>query len=185
MPTRALTDAELLVLGLVAEMPRHGYELEQVIEQRVMREWTQIGFSSIYFVLGKLERLGLVAAEEPAGAKAKKVFRVTKTGRATLADESLAALRTVRLCYAPVLLGMAHWPVLSRDAALGALQERGAAVKAELERLSEVQVAQQPLPDYVEALFDYALAQLRADQEWVGQTLDYMTRKPWLEEETP
>jgi hypothetical protein len=84
-----------------------------------------------------------------------------------------------------VLLGMAHWPVLSRDAALGALQERGAAVKAELERLSEVQVAQQPLPDYVEALFDYALGQLRADQEWVGQTLDYMTRKPWLEEETP
>ena len=63
-----LTDAELLVLGLVVEMPRHGYELELVIELRGMREWTQIGFSSIYFVLGKLERLGLVTAETPAGA---------------------------------------------------------------------------------------------------------------------
>ena len=47
---KLLTDSELLLLGLVAEMPRHGYELEQVIEQRGMREWTQIGFSSIYFV---------------------------------------------------------------------------------------------------------------------------------------
>ena len=56
MVRKDLTDNELLVLGLVAEMPRHGYELEQLIDRRGMREWTQIGFSSIYFVLGKLER---------------------------------------------------------------------------------------------------------------------------------
>jgi DNA-binding PadR family transcriptional regulator len=176
-----VTDAELLVLGLVAEMPRHGYELEQVIKQRGMREWTQIGFSSIYFVLGKLEKLKLVAAEKPAGPKAKKVFRVTDTGRATLAEQSLVALRTVRPTFASVLLGMAHWPVLERDAALDALKERSAAVDAELKRLGEIQVAQQPLPDFVEALFDYALGQLRAEAEWVAQTLDYMTTKPWLE----
>ena len=146
-----------------------------------MREWTQIGFSSIYFVLGKLEKLELVAAEQPARAKARKVFRVTDAGRATLAEQSLAALRTVRPSYASVLLGMAHWPVLERDAALGALTARGAAVQAELKRLGDIQVAQQPLPDYVEALFDYALGQLRAEAEWVAQTLDYLTCKPWLE----
>jgi DNA-binding PadR family transcriptional regulator len=179
---KGLTDAELLVLGLVAEMPRHGYELEQVIEQRGMREWTQIGFSSIYFVLGKLENLGLVAAEKPAGAKAKKVFRVTNAGRTSLVEQSLAALRIVRPSYGSVLLGMAHWPVLERDAALGALKERGAAVDAELNRLGDIQVAQQPLPDYVEALFDYALGQLRAEAKWVRQTRDYMTTKPWLED---
>ena len=179
---RGLTDAELLVLGLVAEMPRHGYELEQVIEQRGMREWTQIGFSSIYFVLGKLEKLGFVAAENPAGPKAKKIFRVSDAGRATLAEQSFAALRTVRPSYASVLLGMAHWPVLDRDAALGALEERGAAVEAELKRLGDIQVAQQPLPDFVEALFDYALGQLRADAEWVAQTLGYMSTKPWLQD---
>jgi DNA-binding PadR family transcriptional regulator len=148
-----------------------------------MREWTQIGFSSIYFVLGKLEKLGLVAADEPAGAKARKVFRVVDAGRATLAEQSLAALRTVRPSYASVLLGMVHWPVLERDAALGALERRGAAVEAEIERLADIQVAQQPLPDFIEALFDYALGQLRAEAAWVAQTLDYMTCKPWLEED--
>jgi DNA-binding PadR family transcriptional regulator len=181
MSIKALTDAELLVLGLVAEMPRHGYELEQVIEQRGMREWTQIGFSSIYFVLGNLEKLELVAAKKPTGAKAKKVFHLTKAGRATLVEQSLAALRTVRPSYASVLLGMVHWPVLERDAALGALKERGAAIEAERQRLGDIQTAQQPLPDFVEALFDYALGQLRAEAEWVGQTLDYMTSKPWLD----
>jgi DNA-binding PadR family transcriptional regulator len=181
MSMKALTDAELLVLGLVAEMPRHGYELEQVIEQRGMREWTQIGFSSIYFVLGNLEKLELVAAKRPTGAKAKKVFNLTEAGRATLVEQSLAALRTVRPSYASVLLGMVHWPVLERDAALGALKERGAAIEAERQRLGDIQTAQQPLPDFVEALFDYALGQLRAEAEWVGQTLDYMTSKPWLD----
>jgi DNA-binding PadR family transcriptional regulator len=178
---RELTDAELLVLGLVAEMPRHGYELEQVIEQRAMREWTHIGFSSIYYLLGKLEQQGLVTSEAPSAAKAKRVFRVTDAGRAALAARSLAALRTVSPTYASVLLGMAHWPVLGRDEALDALESRRAAVEAELARLGDLQVAQQPLPDYLEALFDYALGQLRADAGWVAQTLGYMRSKPWLE----
>ena len=81
MKAHNLTDAELLVLSrLVAEMPRHGYQLEQVIEERGMREWTQIGFSSIYFVLGKLKKMGLVTAKRPAGAKAKKAFAITDMG---------------------------------------------------------------------------------------------------------
>jgi DNA-binding PadR family transcriptional regulator len=47
-------------LTLVAERPRHGYEIERVIEERGMREWTEIGFSSIYYLLKKLEREGLI-----------------------------------------------------------------------------------------------------------------------------
>ena len=46
-----LTNAELAILSLIVEQPRHGYEIEQVIEQRGMREWTDVGFSSIYYLL--------------------------------------------------------------------------------------------------------------------------------------
>ena len=182
---KALTDAELLLLGLVAEMPRHGYEVDQVIEQRGMREWTQIGFSSIYFVLGKLQNLGLVTAKKPAGAnagtKARKVYSVTPAGRRALAAQTIAALRDVRPAYSSVLLGMINWPALKRERALQALQARSRAIEAELARLGAIQVEQQPLPDYVEALFEYSLGQLRAEAGWVGHTLAYMANKPWLE----
>ncbi|MGE0481189.1 MAG: PadR family transcriptional regulator [Phycisphaerae bacterium] len=185
MSVKHLTDAELLLLGLVAEMPRHGYELDQVIEQRGMREWTQIGFSSIYFVLGRLQKLGLVTAKKPAGAragaKARKVYTVTPAGRRALVAQTIAALRAVRPAHSSVLLGMLNWPALKRDQALRALEARRAAIAAERARLGEIQVEQQPLPDYVEALFEYSLGQLRAEAEWVAQTLDYMTAKPWLE----
>ncbi|MBI4718185.1 MAG: PadR family transcriptional regulator [Planctomycetes bacterium] len=182
---KELTQAELLLLGLVAEMPRHGYQLDQVIQQRGMREWTQIGFSSIYFVLGRLQKLGLVGAKRPggasAGAKSRKIYSITSAGRRELAAQTIAALREVRPVHSSVLLGMINWPVLGRGQALTALETRRSAIAAERARLSAIQIEQQPLPDYVEALFEYSLGQLRAEAEWVSRTLDYMATKPWLE----
>jgi DNA-binding PadR family transcriptional regulator len=178
-----LTDAELLVLGLVAEMPRHGYELEQVIEQRSMREWTQIGFSSIYFVLGKLEARGLIEAGREAGSssKSRKVYSITKAGRLTLKEETQAALSSIRPTYSSVLLGMINWPALERHEALRALEARTEAIETEVARLADLQSAQQPLPDFVEALFEHSIGQLRSEAEWVARSLDYMATKPWLD----
>ena len=150
-----------------------------------MREWAQIGFSSIYFVLGKLERMRLVSAKRPAekraNSKAKKIYSVTRAGRRALVAETLAALSTVRPTSPSVLLGMVNWPVLERGDALQALQTRREEIEAEVARLSSIQIDQQPLPDFVEALFDYSIGQLQAEVEWVKRTLDYMASKPWLE----
>lgn len=179
MSAKDLTDSELLVLGLVAEMPRHGYELEQVIEERGMREWTQIGFSSIYYVLGKLEQRGLVKADIPANAKAKKSYTMTTLGKKTLIDQTLATLQSVHPIYPSLLLGMIHWSVLTRVQALGALETRKSAVAEELERLQSIHFEQQPLPDYVDAIFEYSIGQLQAEANWIDSTLAYMATKPW------
>ncbi len=175
---KKLTDAELMLLGLVAEMPRHGYELEQVIKQRGMREWTSIGFSSIYFVLGKLEKSNLVRAEKPEGTKARKVFSATGLGYQVLAAQSEGALRHVKAVHSSVLLGMAHWPVMDKAVAVAALRARGETLGAEMMRLEEIQFGQVPLPEFVEAMFDYSLSLLRAEAEWVKRTADYMECKP-------
>lgn len=173
-----LTDSEFLMLGLIAEMPRHGYELEHVIEKRGMREWTQIGFSSIYFVLGKLEAKGLVVAAKPANAKAKKSFSITDEGREALIAETLAAFGTLRTSTSPLIMGMLHWSVLSRKKALAALQKRAGLIEREIARIETIRFEQQPLPDHVDALFDYSLNQLKAEAVWIGTTLDYMKTKP-------
>ncbi len=178
MIVKELTNAELMVLGLVAEMPRHGYQLEQVIKERGMREWTQIGFSSIYFVLGKLEKAALVAASKPKGARTKKTYSSTGAGYEALVKQSLNALSVLRPTHPSVLLGMAHWPFLRRGEAVGALRARGRAIGAELERLENIQFEQQPLPDFVEALFDHSVSQLIAEADWVKRTADYMETRP-------
>jgi hypothetical protein len=58
---------------------------------------------------------------------------------------------------------------------------RREALETEVERLEEVQTTQQPLPDFVEALFEHSIGQLRSEADWVTRTLDYMGTKPWLE----
>ena len=173
---KKLTNAELMLLGLVSEMPRHGYQIEQVIEQRGMREWAQIGFSSIYFVLGKLEKIGFVEASTPAGKKAKKVFSSTKAGRIALAQQSVDALANPQPAHSSVLLGLAHWPVLEQATALSALEARAIALDNEIERLGTVQKNQQPLPDFVDAMFDFSLSQLKAEKQWAIRTLENLER---------
>ena len=70
---------EELILGILAEQPCHGYQIEKLIEERGMRKWTDVGFSSIYYILEKLEKKGL-AESVPTKGKDKKEYKITKSG---------------------------------------------------------------------------------------------------------
>lgn len=181
MTTNEFSDSELLILGLISEMPRHGYELEQVIEKRAMREWTQIGFSSIYYVLGKLEKKGLVQADQPETAKAKKRYSLTEGGQKVLVEQTLAALVNVQPIYPSLLLGMINFSALSREQVLGAFKTRKDAVDAEMQRIKEIHFDQQPLPDHVDAIFEYSIGQLTAESYWINRTYNYLETKAWLD----
>ena len=38
---------------------------------------------------------------------------------------------------------------------------------------------QQPLPDYVDVIFEFSIGQLKAEADWLVKTLAYMETKPW------
>ncbi len=179
MITRELTPIELLILGLVSEMPRHGYELEQVIDRRGMREWTQIGFSSIYYVLSRLEKRELIKANTPLNLTAKKIYEITADGIEMLTKQTLNNLKIVYPTYPALLISMINWSLLTREQALSALGTRKKSLAKEIERIDYIHFQQQPLPDYVDAMFDFSIGQLKAEADWVDRTMDYMSSKPW------
>jgi transcriptional regulator len=80
--------AEMLVLALVEERQRHGYEIAQLIEQRSNGE---IAFQipSLYPLLYRLERKGLVEGRwvEKAGERRRRFYRITAAGRQALAAQ--------------------------------------------------------------------------------------------------
>ncbi|MCP4711512.1 MAG: helix-turn-helix transcriptional regulator, partial [Planctomycetes bacterium] len=79
------TQKEFIVLGLLNECPSHGYELERKIKDRGIRNWTTIGFSSIYHLLKKLEDSGFIDHESRiVNGKTQQVFQLTKAGHAEL-----------------------------------------------------------------------------------------------------
>jgi DNA-binding PadR family transcriptional regulator len=120
-----VSNAELVLLSLIMEKPRHAYEIEQVIEQRNMRDWTEIGFSSIYRVLSKLEGDGWLEGEmqPPEGrGPARKVYHLTPSGRETWQQAALACLSHPERKYSPFLLGLDNLSVLPPDQAVQAIQ---------------------------------------------------------------
>jgi len=182
-----LTPAELTLLGLLAEQPRHGYELDEVIAARGMREWTEIGFSSIYYLLAKLRERGLIAqaATQPGvRGRDRKVYAVTAKGLRACAVSAESAIAEVRPVFPPILVGLANQPVISPERVQGALEQR---VTALAERVAAVRAAAEAAgdaPPFVHAIFDYSLRLLAAEQAWLTDYLAVYSKTPATERAT-
>ena len=81
-------DLRLMLLALIAEKPRHGYELIKEIEQRFGGAYSPSP-GSIYPTLTLLEEMDHVRASATDGAR--KLFEITDQGRAFL-EENRATL---------------------------------------------------------------------------------------------
>ncbi len=162
-----LTNAELTVLGLIIEKPRHGYELEQVIQERGVRQWTELGFSSIYYVLDKLKTWQLVSTEKLRGQRNKQIFTATRLGYNAATEATEAALRDPSPTYPDVLVGLANLPLLDAAQISHAFACRDVQLKERLQTILAKRAAQQPLPDFVEAIFSYSLSLLEAERKWL------------------
>ncbi len=93
---------ELLILALLEERDRHGYDLARLIDQRSRGE---ISFhaASLYPTLYRMEDKGLIDGRwvEKAGQRRRRYYRLTAAGRKVLAaqrsvwDNFFAALNRV------------------------------------------------------------------------------------------
>ncbi|MEP7021081.1 MAG: PadR family transcriptional regulator [Pseudonocardiales bacterium] len=162
-----LTPAELTVLGLVIEQPRHGYELERVIEHRGIREWTDVGFSSIYYVLNKLQAKGSVESSAGPSRRSRRVYTATAAGRQSAAEAAIAALSEATPLHPPMLIGLANLPLLTKRQVTSALRQRRQQLDQRIEAVEATRQAQRPLPPFVESIFSYSLSLLLAERQWL------------------
>jgi PadR family transcriptional regulator len=80
--------AELLVLALIEERPRHGYEISKLIEARSDGALS-FHVASLYPMLYRIERRGLIEGRwvEKAGQRRRRYYRLTAEGRRVLARQ--------------------------------------------------------------------------------------------------
>ena len=74
--------AELLILALIDERPRHGYEISQRIAERSNGSIT-FSSSTLYPVLHSLERRGIVRGrwDTQPGERRRRFYSITPAGR--------------------------------------------------------------------------------------------------------
>src|SRR6184192_2809478 len=80
--------AELLILSLVEDRPRHGYEIGQLIQLR-SRGALRFNVASLYPLLYRLEKRGWIRGRwvEKPGQRRRRYYRLTRVGKRTLAAQ--------------------------------------------------------------------------------------------------
>jgi len=79
---------ELLILSILDDQPRHGYQIGKLLE---LRPGGRLRFrvSSLYPILCRMEKKGWIEGRwvEKAGQRRRRYYRLTAGGQAALAEE--------------------------------------------------------------------------------------------------
>ncbi len=90
LPARELKkgSAELLILALVEDRPRHGYDIGKLIALR-SKGALRFNVASLYPLLYRLEKRGWIEGKwvEKAGERRRRLYRLTSEGRKVLAAQ--------------------------------------------------------------------------------------------------
>jgi DNA-binding PadR family transcriptional regulator len=94
---RNVTNVEMVLLQIIAEKEGiSGYGINQIVKERGYREWADIGMTSIYVGLKKLEDKKLVKSKINTSKTGKgpmpKIFYLTEKGKEVLSAEVLLIL---------------------------------------------------------------------------------------------
>lgn len=177
----ALTNPELVIMGLVAEKPQYGYQIEQVILQRGMREWTDIGFSSIYYILNKLENNGFLHSEKMIEGErpARKVYTLTDSGRLEYQEAARIRLTSPHPRSDDFDIGLANLLALDRGEQLQALTSYQTTLQARLVQVNGKYCMDggEELNTAAYELFGHSIAILSAELEWVTGAIGRISKE--------
>lgn len=127
--------ADLVVLGLLNEKPRYGYEIKTIIDH-VMTHIIDVSSGSLYYTLKKLREQGLVeeSAIEKVGRRPERaIYQITDTGKALLDRDLPGVIYPHAQPFFPLDLALYFYQFLDQQAAA----RRVAMRKAHLARVLE------------------------------------------------
>ena len=184
-----LTPADLVVLGLLLERPMHGYEVNQQLELREVRDWAGVSRPQVYYSLRKLAgagHIGPARATEGApaergrteqgraeGGPERRIYRATATGRRAYAAALARPEWAIQRPPPPFIT----WLVLAThaDPAVRAQQlaRRRAFLEAEAARervtLAAIRTNTGPTFTIAALVVSHTIRQFEAELAWLGE----------------
>lgn len=145
--------SDLVVLGLLAAGPQHGYELTNQLEAMQVRRWARISPATVYRRLDRLAERGLldVRTEREGDRPEREVHELTGEGWRALGELVRKALRSGEPAYSDRIVGavfaLAGLPREEREEALRSAAEGREAEAASLE--GEIEAGASPAGEAV------------------------------------
>jgi DNA-binding PadR family transcriptional regulator len=128
----------LAVMALLYERPMHPYEMVSLMRERGKHESVRLKYSSLYSVVGALEREGLIVPRETVreGRRPERtVYEITGAGREEFLTWLRELLREPVKEYTQFAAGLSFLPGLPPEEAVALLKERVLRLEVETEEM--------------------------------------------------
>ena len=181
-----MSKIDLVLLGLLMECERHGYDILQEIERRSMKEWVGVSTQGVYKGLARLEAKGLltVRTESGDGHPNRNIYGITPEGIAHFQALAVRAIGEPVKPHFPLLWGIGFAHLLDREALLEALDRRREQ-KREIRKLLDEYGREQEDCDHpmmADAIVDYYKELVEMETAWLTRLQRRIKRiKKWPE----
>ena len=167
----------IVLLVLLEEAPMHAYRMQQLIKEREKDTVVNVASrNSVYQVLGRLERDGLVAVRETSRElrrPERTVYEITDAGRDEMHRWLVSALSEPRNEYPELPAALASVAVLTTDEAATHLQARASRLREVLAGPGpEAVAAEYGLPRVFVVEEEYKRAMAAAELAWLTAVVD-------------
>ena len=164
---------DLVILGLLKEGPKHGYEIRKSIDQE-LSTFTTVDSKSIYYPLRKLEKKGLVVKR--AGRKGKRpakfIYKITKEGEEIFERLLNSNFLTFQRPIFNIDLSLYFLPLVKSGLAMSRLRSRLRGMRKIMRWLKERKVSLENKGEsyHLLAIFEHQIELTKADIKFT-QTL--------------
>ncbi len=173
-----LSNSEYMLLSLIKEKKTvSGYQLNTDIKNRGCREWADIGMTSIYNGLKKLENKGLVQSKlitkKTTQGPAARTFSLTARGLTMLEKETVKGLSETRERDRRFDLALSAINLLPSKAALDCIKKRRSFLEKEHKRLTEIHHEQKKYISFQgKLLFKHTLNFIQSEISFLNELIN-------------
>ncbi|WP_427164267.1 PadR family transcriptional regulator [Streptomyces sp. C1-1] len=170
-----LSAADIALLGLLAEGPKHPWEISKEVTYREMRTWTELSQSTIYKQLHSLQERGLVSSTgEAVQGRARRVYAITEEGRQAVAAGVIDLLAHPDYPRWRIDIATYNIDLADRDDTVQALHRYATALaeRASGWRALEEFLRASGCPPHRWALARRAVHLIEGELRWIGEFID-------------
>jgi DNA-binding PadR family transcriptional regulator len=172
---------KLLVMGLLLDGPRHGYEINKLIKGPMQKAF-DLNPASTYYTLEKLEQKGFVDKSETQQDKRprKIVYRLSPSGKEEFYRLLESALSSKSDPVYPMEVGLVFIDKLAPTESIRLLENRIDDYRGRLAKLEALKqkgfnvIVGGPIPDH-RWMIEHKISHLKAEIEWEERFLIELT----------
>jgi DNA-binding PadR family transcriptional regulator len=159
-----------MILGLLTEGERHGYDLVREMEDRGMLRWAKASKVAVYKALASLEREGCLTSwlEKSGNTPQKRVYALTHRGEEMLRDLVYGLCSSQEPIRSETFIGLIFMGCLDGDEKREALERRLKYLQGQIRRLGKEKSILAGLQEGIyEDILEHELEMYRIESRWL------------------